>query len=231
MFFLWPTASRLFWWGSLIFLNIGCRDVCLLSCVMEPDGTQLVALKEPKNNNLEKLNSNVSLKESWPGQQIIHLLCCGMFHVGTIFFLLTPPVRSNANVTVNKQDANNVYTLCRQKHTPNQSRWITSTMSKELCNDDMYFWFLGEQFSTGRGSRGANITHTHPEVTLPVRCLQVALHRLEECAWRVRSRGGAWCCGRRPTHLRCWRCVCSLCAVEERILTNGGKKNTTGIII
>lgn len=31
----------------------------------------------------------------------------------------------------------------------------------------------------------------HSEVTLPVRYLQVALHRLEECAWRVRSRGGA----------------------------------------
>lgn len=77
---------------------------------------------------------------------------------------------SQANVTDNQQEAINVYTLCRQKHTPNQSRWIISTMVKELCNEDMYYWFSGELFSTSRDSRSPNVTHTNASLWSDFTC-------------------------------------------------------------
>ncbi|MDF4285660.1 hypothetical protein P3436_25565, partial [Vibrio parahaemolyticus] len=41
--------SRLFWCELASGLDIGRRDVCLLSNIMKLEGTQLVVLKVPKN--------------------------------------------------------------------------------------------------------------------------------------------------------------------------------------
>lgn len=47
----------------MCFGDIGCRDVCLLSTIMEVDGTQLVVLKAPENS-FEPFNNNVSSQQS-----------------------------------------------------------------------------------------------------------------------------------------------------------------------
>lgn len=47
----------------LRFGDIGYRDVCLLSNIVDPGGTSVVELKAPKIKS-EKLNSNVSLQKS-----------------------------------------------------------------------------------------------------------------------------------------------------------------------
>ena len=47
----------------MCFGDIGCRDVCLLSTLMEVDGTQLVVLKAPENS-FEPFNNNVSSQQS-----------------------------------------------------------------------------------------------------------------------------------------------------------------------
>ena len=58
--FLGGFKSTLF---SMCFGDIGCRDVCLLSTIMELDGTQLVVLKAPENS-FETFNNNVSSQQS-----------------------------------------------------------------------------------------------------------------------------------------------------------------------
>ena len=42
-------SSRLFWCELPSFRDIGCRDVCLHSDIMELDGTQRVVVRAPKH--------------------------------------------------------------------------------------------------------------------------------------------------------------------------------------
>ena len=57
---------RLFWCALHTRVLEVCRDVCLLSTIMELIGTRLVALKAQKNT-FEKLSSDVSFQKSWHG--------------------------------------------------------------------------------------------------------------------------------------------------------------------
>lgn len=43
-------SSKLFWCELPSVGDIGHKDVCLLSCIMEPDGIRLVVLKAPKKH-------------------------------------------------------------------------------------------------------------------------------------------------------------------------------------
>ena len=62
---------------SCRLLEIGCGDICLLSNIMEVDGTRLVVL------------AAMSLSRNHdPVTQNYHRPCCEQFHVGTAVFLL-----------------------------------------------------------------------------------------------------------------------------------------------
>ena len=55
----------LFWCELQSFGANSCRDVCILSHMMELDDTQLVMFKVPKKKSkFEKLNTNVSFQKS-----------------------------------------------------------------------------------------------------------------------------------------------------------------------
>lgn len=55
----------------LAFKQIGYKGVCLLSSIMELDGTSLVVhraqTKQKKEKTFEKICSNISFQKSWPG--------------------------------------------------------------------------------------------------------------------------------------------------------------------
>lgn len=75
--------SRSFWCELLSFGDKGHRDVCLVSNVMELNGTQHVVLKVPVRC-LFSVIMNRLLK-------IIHKLFCEEFLAGDVFFFFTHP--------------------------------------------------------------------------------------------------------------------------------------------
>ena len=114
------------------FGNIGYSNVCLLSNIMELDGTQL--------RTMTRL------------LKIIHRPCCEQFHVGTIFFL--PNYTYLAVITAQKEACTCTETLVvERRQTPlcrispklcNLSRWMNSPRGKRMS---MHFWFWAESFS------------------------------------------------------------------------------------